>query len=385
MEERLGELMVGAVERMLPLLNFQGIEEELRREPENSGSESWRRWEQRLLTRLLLRVTEVVALEQEGPDKSEETEEKHNLCERRDSLVEGRGVKRVYEYGGKDQNKRQKKDHNEHITDVEADNRPDSPSLLLDPSSQELDEEDQELVDVLAQMAEEARVSTSTSLVKSNPDVGGENGVNTILATNLNQSTAPSVSAGATRRAEGAGDDRVGQPPQVHRASSSPATTANICNSTNSGIGYSPPSTVHSSSNMIIPSRTPSLPAPSSEPWWASRKVKLRSKTSTVSTPLPDDGAERRTGGAESVETKSENVASVTVDDFEKGKNTEEISGTTEEESVDKESEESAGKEEDKGSSSKEEKEGGGGKTGKSRGARRAEKRKLRREETPHA
>ena len=43
MEERLGELMVGAVERMLPLLNFQGIEEELRREPENSGSESWRR------------------------------------------------------------------------------------------------------------------------------------------------------------------------------------------------------------------------------------------------------------------------------------------------------------------------------------------------------
>ena len=257
----------------------------------------------------------------------------------------------------------------------EAENRPDSPSLLLD-------EEDQELVDVLAQMVEEARVSTS--LVKSNPDVGGENGVNT----NLNQSTdtAPSGSAGATRRAEGAGDDRVGQPPQVHRASSSPATTANICNSTNSGIGYSPPSTVHSSSNMIIPSRTPSLPAPSSQPWWASRKVKLRSKTSTVSTPLPDGGAERRTGGAESVETKSENVASVTVDDFEKGKNTEEISGTTEEESVDKESEESAGKEEkDKGSRSKEEKEGGGGKTGKSRGARRAEKRKLRREETPHA
>ena len=383
MEERLGELMVGAVERMLPLLNFQGIEEELRREPENSGSESWRRWEQRLLTRLLLRVTEVVALQQEGPGSREETGEKHNLCERKDNLVEGRGVKRVFEYGGKDQNKRQKKDHNDHITDVEADNRPDSPSLLLDPSSQELDEEDQELVDVLAQMAEEARVSTSTSLVKSNPDVGGKNGVNT----NLNQSTdtAPSGSAGATRRAEGAGDDRVGQPPQVHRASSSPATTANICNSTNSGIGYSPPSTVHSSSNMIIPSRTPSLPAPSSQPWWASRKVKLRSKTSTVSTPLPDGGAERRTGGAESVETKSENVASVTVDDFEKGKNTEEISGTTEEESVDKESEESAGKEEDKGSSSKEEKEGGGGKTGKSRGARRAEKRKLRREETPHA
>ena len=105
MEERLGELMVGAVERMLPLLDFQGIEEELRREPENSGSESWRRWEQRLLTRLLLRVTEVVALQQEGPGSREEIGEKHNLCERKDSLVEGRAVKRVYEYGGKDQNK----------------------------------------------------------------------------------------------------------------------------------------------------------------------------------------------------------------------------------------------------------------------------------------
>ena len=250
----------------------------------------------------------------------------------------------------------------------EAENRPDSPSLLLD-------EEDQELVDVLAQMVEEARVSTS--LVKSNPDVGGETGVNTILATNLNQSTgsAPSGRAGATRHVEGTGDDRVGQPPQVHRASS--ATTGNICTGTTSGIGNSPPSTVHSSSNMIIPSRTPSLPAPSSEPWWASRKVRLRSKTGTVSTPaLPDDEAERRTGGAESVETRSENVPRVAVDGFEKGKNAEEIS---EEEGVGNESEESAGKE-DKGSSSKEGKEGAGGKKGKSRGARRAEKRKLRRE-----
>ena len=368
MEERLGELMVGAVERMLPLLNFQGIEEELRREPENSGSESWRRWEQRLLTRLLLRVTEVVALQQEGPGSREEIGEKHKLCERRDNLVEGSRVKRVYEYGGKDQNKWQKKDHNEHITDVEADNRPDSPSLLLDPSSQELDEEDQELVDVLAQMVEEARVSTS--LVKSNPDVGGETGVNTILATNLNQSTgsAPSGSAGANRHVEGTEDDRVGQPPQVHRASS--ATTGNICTGTTSGIGNSPLSSVRSS-NIIISSRTPS-----SEPWWASRKVRLRSKTSTVSTPLPDDEAERRTGGAESVKTRSENLPRVAVDGFEKGKNAEEIS---EEEGVGNESEESAGKE-DKGSSSKEGKEGAGGKKGKSRGARRAEKRKLRRE-----
>ena len=251
----------------------------------------------------------------------------------------------------------------------EAENRPDSPSLLLDPSSQELDEEDQELVDVLAQMVEEARVSTS--LVKSNPDVGGETGVNTILATNLNQSTgsAPSGSAGANRHVEGTEDDRVGQPPQVHRASS--ATTGNICTGTTSGIGNSPLSSVRSS-NIIISSRTPS-----SEPWWASRKVRLRSKTGTVSTPaLPDDEAERRTGGAESVETRSESLPRVAVDGFEKGKNAEEIS---EEEGVGNESEESAGTE-DKGSSSKEGKEGAGGKKGKSRGARRAEKRKLKRE-----
>ena len=255
------------------------------------------------------------------------------------------------------------------LSNSEAENRPDSPSLLLDPSSQELDEEDQELVDVLAQMVEEARVSTS--LVKSNPDVGGETGVNTILATNLNQSTgsAPSGSAGANRHVEGTEDDRVGQPPQVHRASS--ATTGNICTGTTSGIGNSPLSSVRSS-NIIISSKTPS-----SEPWWASRKVRLRSKTGTVSTPaLPDDEAERRTGGAESVETRSENVPPVAVDGFEKGKNAEEIS---EEEGVGNESEESAGKE-DKGSSSKEGKEGAGGKKGKSRGARRAEKRKLRRE-----
>ena len=260
---------------------------------------------------------------------------------------------------------REIKENLNRLSNSEAENRPDSPSLLLDPSSQELDEEDQELVDVLAQMVEEARVSTS--LVKSNPDVGGETGVNTILATNLNQSTgsAPSGSAGANRHVEGTEDDRVGQPPQVHRASS--ATTGNICTGTTSGIGNSPLSSVRSS-NIIISSKTPS-----SEPWWASRKVRLRSKTSTVSTPaLPDDEAERRTGGAESVETRSENLPRVAVDGFEKGKNAEEIS---EEEGVGNESEES----------SKEGKEGAWGKKGKSRGARRAEKRKLRRENSDSA
>ena len=63
MEERLRNLLTGAMEKVLPLINVQELEEELNREPEVVGGESWKKWEQIVLTRLLFRMAEVVALQ----------------------------------------------------------------------------------------------------------------------------------------------------------------------------------------------------------------------------------------------------------------------------------------------------------------------------------
>ena len=63
MEERLRKLLTGAMEEVLPLISVQELEEELNREPEAVGGESWKKWEQIVLTRLLFRMAEVVALQ----------------------------------------------------------------------------------------------------------------------------------------------------------------------------------------------------------------------------------------------------------------------------------------------------------------------------------
>ena len=84
------------------------------------------------------------------------------------------------------------------------------------------------------------------------------------------------------------------------------------------------------------------------------------------------------------METRSEIVQSAADNSFETGKNDEKI--TAEEENIVGEGVEIAkDKGEEEGSSRKEGKGETGGRGGKSRAARRAEKRKLRREETPHA
>ena len=94
MEARLGDLLMGAVERMLPLLDFQGLQEELNREPEKIDGESWRRWEKRLLTRLLFRMAEAVALQQGDLDSKStgKTGGQHEGLDKRGVLEEHRGL-----------------------------------------------------------------------------------------------------------------------------------------------------------------------------------------------------------------------------------------------------------------------------------------------------
>ena len=405
MVARLRDLLVGAVERVLPLLEFQGLEEELNREPENIEGEIWKIWEKRILTRLLFRMAEAVALQKDDFDsKVLQKTGDQLILDRRNNLKEHGGLKRKPEGIGREGNKRQKKDDNEQH--LEAETNPASPSLLPDHDSQELDEEDHELVEVLAQMAEEAR----TPLVSDSCNPGVQ--ANTDLATNLNQqppgknASALGVSAGASKNFEGTSDvikdtsvhlaqtapslnptphhtkDSIGgRPPYVQRASSTPAMATQIDadrNRTFSNVMTPLPDISTSPGHKILPSRTPSLPAPSSEPWWASRKVKLKSKTSKESTLMSLHEVDKSIGGAENLETRSEMVQGVAAgNNFETEKNGEK------EDDTGNESGEIARKEgEEEGSSSKGE---SGGKAGKSRAARRAEKRKLRREETPHA
>ena len=436
-EVRFGELLTGAVERILPLLDFQGLQEELNREPEKIEGESWRRWEKRLLTRLLFRMAEAVALQQGDFDSKSKgkTGDQHEGLGRKVVLQEHRGLKRVAESSEKEENKRQKKDHDGHVLEVGTEVDPVSPSLLPDHGSQDLDAEDQELVEVLAQMAEEGREpsSTTTPLVSSNTGPGGE--VNTDMASSLNELSDKNTgglgsSVDVSKNHDGASDlikdatvrlvqtvppltrtpypindARVSHPPYVQRASSTPAMTAQTDtgrgNRTLSNVTTPLSRTSPSPGSMSLPFRTPSMPAPTSEPWWASRKVKLKSKTSTHSTPMPrHPEAEKSTVGAETLETRSEIVQGEVGKGFETGKNGEKIA---EEDGTGNESGECPKKEgEDEGSKTKgkngktvageEEEEVGsgkegsnwetGGKGGKSRAARRAEKRKLRREET---
>ena len=152
MEERLRKLLTGAMEEVLPLINVQELEEELNREPEAVGGESWKKWEQIVLTRLLFRMAEVVALQNLRQECRSSEEGKQQLKSGSDK------GKRKQEGGEEGGGKRPKKDLQE--SEVVRENDPVSPSLLPgNVSGQlELDEDDQELVEVLAQMAEQAPV-----------------------------------------------------------------------------------------------------------------------------------------------------------------------------------------------------------------------------------
>ena len=103
MEERLRKLLTGAMENVLPLINVQELEEELNREPEVVGGESWKKWEQIVLTRLLFRMAEVVAL-QNLRQECRSTEDGEQLKSRSDK---GKRKQEGDEEGG---GKRQKKD-----------------------------------------------------------------------------------------------------------------------------------------------------------------------------------------------------------------------------------------------------------------------------------
>ena len=122
MEERLRKLLTGAMEKVLPLINVQELEEELNREPEVVGSESWKKWEQIVLTRLLFRMAEVVALQNLRRECRSTEEGKQQLKSGSDK------GKRKQEGGEEGGGKRQKKDLQE--SGVVREDGPVSPSLL---------------------------------------------------------------------------------------------------------------------------------------------------------------------------------------------------------------------------------------------------------------
>ena len=160
----------------------------------------------------------------------------------------------------------------------------------------------------------------------------------------------------------------------------------------------------------LIPNRTISMPAATSEPWWATRKVRLKSKVSTGSSPmqtLPEAEKEKMAGNgkgewiessgnctmAETTCDSGQNKgvagglkSSDTLGEKSKGNvNSVEVAGVDQEESEGKQGgtdgeqvdrERNPGESGSKGWDT-------GGRPGKSRAARRAEKRKLKREEVP--
>ena len=161
----------------------------------------------------------------------------------------------------------------------------------------------------------------------------------------------------------------------------------------------------------LIPNRTISMPASTSEPWWATRKVRLKSKVGTGSSPmqtLPEAEKEKRAGNgkgegignsdnctrAETTRGNEHNIGMAGVlksSDALGEKSKRNVSGVEESGENQEESEgkqggtdgEQVDRERNPGESGSKGWDTGGGRPGKSRAARRAEKRKLKREEVP--
>ena len=405
MEERLRKLLTGAMEEVLPLISVQELEEELNREPEAVGGESWKKWEQIVLTRLLFRMAEVVAL-QNLRQECRSTEDGEQLKSRSDK---GKRKQEGDEEGG---GKRQKKDLQE--SGVVREDGPVSPSLLPgNVSGQlELDEDDQELVEVLAQMAEQASSTTLAPLDGDCSNRNEEGGTVQMATPCLNKSSGKTPSANTSRSSTKACEVfKENNPAPVSRTTSTPLVPAqSVIGAENRNLTTDLVSGPQGEGEKLIPNRTISMPASTSEPWWATRKVRLRSKVSTGSSPmqtLPEVEKEKRAGNgkgeaignsdnctrAETTRGNGHNIGVAGVlkssdalgekskrnvrgveESGENGEESEGKQGGTDGEQVDRER--NPGESGSKGWDT-------GGRPGKSRAARRAEKRKLKREEVP--
>ena len=405
MEERLRKLLTGAMEEVLPLISVQELEEELNREPEAVGGESWKKWEQIVLTRLLFRMAEVVAL-QNLRQECRSTEDGEQLKSRSDK---GKRKQEGDEEGG---GKRQKKDLQE--SGVVREDGPVSPSLLPgNVSGQlELDEDDQELVEVLAQMAEQASSTTLAPLDGDCSNRNEEGGIVQMATPCLNKSPGKTPSANTSRSSTKACEVfKENNPAPVSRTTSTPLVPAQSgVGAGNRNLTTDLVSRPQGEGEKLIPNRTISMPASTSEPWWATRKVRLKSKVSTGSSPmqtLPEAEKEKRAGNGKGewiessgnctmAETtcdsgQNKGVAGVlkssdTLGEKSKGNvNSVEVAGVDQEESEGKQGGtdgEQGNKKGNSGASGSKDLDTGG-RPGKSRAARRAEKRKLKREEVP--
>ena len=393
MEERLRNLLTGAMEKVLPLINVQELEEELNREPEVVGGESWKKWEQIVLTRLLFRMAEVVALQNLRQECWSTEEGKEQLNSDSDK------GKRKQEGGEEGGGKRQKKDLQE--SEVVRENDPVSPSLLPgNVSGQlELDEDDQELVEVLAQMAEQASSTTLAPLDGDCSNRNEEGGTVQMATPCLNKSPGKTPSANISRSSTRVFKEN--NPAPVSRTTSTPLPAQSVVGAENRNLTTDLVSRPQGEGEKLIPTRTISMPASTSEPWWATRKVRLKSKVSTGSSPmqtLPEAEKEKRAGNgkgegignlgnctrAEATRGNGHNIGVAGVlksSDALGEKSKGNVSGVEESGENQEESEGKQGGTD--GEQVDRERNTGGGRPGKSRAARRAEKRKLKREEVP--
>ena len=406
MEERLRKLLTGAMEEVLPLISVQELEEELNREPEAVGGESWKKWEQIVLTRLLFRMAEVVALQNLRQECRSTEDGKQQLKSGSDK------GKRKQKGGEESGGKRQKKNLQE--SEFVRENDLVSPSLLPgNVSGQlELDEDDQELVEVLAQMAEQASSTTLAPLDGDCSNRNEEGGTVQMATPCLNKPPGKTPSANTSRSSTKACEVfKENNPAPVSRTTSTPLVPAQSeVGAGNRNLTTDLVSRPQGEGEKLIPQRTISMPASTSEPWWATRKVRLKSKVGTGSSPmqtLPEAEKEKRAGNgkgegignsdnctkAETTRGNGHNIGVAGVlkssDALgekskgnvsgveESGENQEESEGKqggTDGEQVDRER--NPGESGSKGWDT-------GGRPGKSRAARRAEKRKLKREEVP--
>ena len=292
MEERLRNLLTGAMEKVLPLINVQELEEELNREPEVVGGESWKKWEQIVLTRLLFRMAEVVALQNLRQECRSSEEGKQQLKSGSDK------GKRKQEGGEEGGGKRQKKNLQE--SEFVRENDLVSPSLLPgNVSGQlELDEDDQELVEVLAQMAEQASSTTLAPLDGDCSNRNEEGGIVQMATPCLNKSSGKTPSANISQSSTRVFKEN--NPAPVSRTTSTPLVPAQSeVGAGNRNLTTDLVSRPQGEGEKLIPNRTISMPASTSEPWWATRKVRLKSKVSTGSSPmqtLPEAEKEKRAG-----------------------------------------------------------------------------------------
>jgi len=403
MEERLRNLLTGAMEKVLPLINVQELEEELNREPEVVGGESWKKWEQIVLTRLLFRMAEVVALQNLRQECRSTEDGKEQLKSGSDK------GKRKQEGGEEGGGKRQKKDLQE--SEVVRENDPVSPSLLPgNVSGQlELDEDDQELVEVLAQMAEQASSTTLAPLDGDCSNRNEEGGIVQMATPCLNKSQGKTPSANISWSSTRVFKEN--NPAPVSRTASTPLVPAQSgVGAENRNLTTDLVSRPQGEEEKLIPKRTISMPASTSEPWWATRKVRLRSKVSTGSSPmqtLPEAEKEKRVGNGKGERIESSGNCTMAQKTCGNGHNKEvagvlkssdtlgekskgnvsrvKVAGEDQEESEGKQGGtdgEQGNTEGNSGASGSKDLDTGG-KSGKSRAARRAEKRKLKREEVP--